>query len=181
MNMLIRFIVIIVSWSACISVSTAVPDLKIDFEKLSEASDAVAMVRCVKVTRVPNDEFHPRHYGKYVLLLEAACTFKGNAGRLLRVKHFEDLPEHGAPGNAPLGMFFGVTASKTIRSLGLGETAEVDEFESLHLVFLVKDKNDPEFLIPATGHSSAAQSSYELLGVGVGDRILKGLLRDKKN
>ncbi|TWU02322.1 hypothetical protein [Stieleria varia] len=147
----------------------AKPPLKISFEKLTGDAETVAIVRCFQVMRVPNDEFEQQFYGEYVLLLEAVSVLKGEKVRILRIKHFQDLPEKGAPGNAPSSMYFGKASFETIRRLKLGESSKVDSIDSFHLVFLRKDKDEPEFLIPVTGHGDALQSSYELVGLGIGE------------
>jgi hypothetical protein len=118
--------------------------------------------------RVPNKEFLEHNYGKYVLLLEVASLFKGENDKVLKVKHFQDLPQIGGPGNPPSSMYFGMEAYKSIRNLEIGQSSAVEARDSYHLVYLRRDPREPGFYIPVTGHGDALQSTYELVGVGVG-------------
>ncbi len=148
---------------ASIQFAQAKPALKISFDRLKSDSGIVAIVRCIRASRVQNDKFEQKHYGQYVLQLEVVSMFKGEGDRILRVEHFQDLVEKGASGNPPSSMYFGKAAFKTIRELKIGQSSKVNSIDSYHLVFLQKSLDQPGFLVPITGHTDALQSTYELI------------------
>lgn len=149
--------ILIISVSAE-SLLSAPPD-EWDIEKTVSEASTIVVVKCDQITRVANNDFHPQQLGKYLISAKVVATLRGEPNRVLRVWHYQPLPNADRLGNGPSYLYFSDQVKTICSSLAAGESSS-DMRDNTHTLLYLKEGEDGIF-VPATGKMFAGHSSVK--------------------